>query len=98
MVDYDDFELSDEHTKARAYTEFKLSKVEEDNLKDIENTINARKVDASNKGFMMTYLKSLHTKIQNVKENERQFEGDDNANVNEYLERISLLMNKLRTM
>lgn len=98
MYDYDgdSSDLSDEEMQSRSYTEFKLSKVEEDSLKDIEKTVDNKKVNSDNKDFMLKYLAGLLKRVQQVKENERQYEGEDNDNVNEYLARISNLISKIR--
>jgi len=88
MVIDDPYEIDDDSMQTRSYIEFKLEKIDEDNLRDIEKSYSIGKIDSSNKRVMLEYLVKLYKKISDIKKMEHAHEGDDNENINEYLERI----------
>lgn len=89
------YEIDDSIMQVRGYKEFKLDMVDENNLKDIENSLNNGKINANNKRDLLIYINGLFRKIAEIKKKEYVHEGDDNENVNEYLERISTLKSRL---
>jgi hypothetical protein len=91
----DPYRPDDMSIQSRSYIEFKLEKVDEDNLREIENLLSTQKIDSSNKGWIIEYLTTLYRKIQNIKKMEYVHEGENNENVNEYLERISSLKSRI---
>ncbi len=91
---YDD-EVDDSIMQVRGYKEFKLDKIDENNLNDIENSLNNGKVNSGNKRDLLIYLNSLFKKISDIKKREHIHEGDDNENVNEYLHKISTLKSRV---
>jgi len=96
MTNYDDYFPSDDSTTLlKAYKEFELSKTDEDNLIDIEKSIENKKLNRYNKKDSADYLDKLYRRIAEVKKNEYDYEGDANLNINEYLSRIKNLINQL---
>ena len=91
----DEYRPSEHVMKKKAYEEFELSLVDEQNLKELEKNIKEKKIDSSNKTDMLDYLMELHSKLLETKESEYEYEGDANLNINSYLRRVELLMNKI---
>jgi intein/homing endonuclease len=89
------YEIDDSVMQVRGYKEFKLDKIDENNLNDIENSLNNGKISSNNKRDLLIYLNGLFRKIAEIKKREYVHEGDDNENVNEYLERISILKSRV---
>jgi len=92
----DDPYLPDDATLVdKSYKEFKLDKIDEVNLNDIEKSLEHHKINSSNKEDMLDYLNKLLQKILEIKRLEYSYEGDNNLNINEYLSRIMLLKEKV---
>ena len=90
----DDF--PDEETlKEQSYKEFKLTPIDENNLKDIEKNLANKKIDSENKSDLLEYLEGLYAKINDIKKEEHSNEGDSNFNVNRYLTRIKKLISEI---
>jgi len=98
MTNFDDYFTGDEVIKMRAYEEFSLDKVDEANLLEIEKSIHSGKLNKHNSRDSLEYLEDLFRKIQQIKGNEREYEGDANLNVNEYLERIKTLIQQVKRL
>lgn len=79
----------------RSFEEFVLEKVDEDNLLEIEKNLKEGKISNSNKEEIMDYLGKLYNKIAGIKALEYEYEGELNINVNTYLQRIKMLLEKI---
>lgn len=96
MTNFDDYFVGDETIKKKNYGEFVLPKEDQASLDDIEKTLKAGKVNSSNKNMYLEYLFKMYAKIQTVKNNEREYEGENNLNVNIYLNRIQSIIKKIQ--
>lgn len=91
-----DYDFPDNETlKKQNYKEFKLTDIQEKNLKEIEKNYSEGKINSENKKDMLEYLETLHVEISKTKENEREYEGENNFNINRYLKRIEELIKKI---
>jgi len=79
----------------KAFKEFVMDKVDEDNLTEIENNLRDGKINNSNKEVMMDYLGKLYNRIKEIKTLEYTYEGELNLNVNSYLQRIKTLLERI---
>ena len=95
MTNFDDYFVGDEVIKKKNYKEFSLPKEDEESIKDIEKTLKAGKINSSNKNMYLDFLYKLSAKVQMIKRNEYEYEGDHNINVELYLERINSLIRKV---
>lgn len=95
MSNFEFYFASDEAIKRRNYKEFVLSPLDQDSLKDIENTIAKGKVTDENREEIVEFLEGLHRRIMAVKRNEYEYEGEQNLNVNEYLMHIQKLLQRV---
>ncbi|MGV8151087.1 MAG: hypothetical protein ACP5NV_05145 [Candidatus Woesearchaeota archaeon] len=95
MTNFDDYFVGDEVIKKKNYKEFHLPKEDEDSLKDIEKTLHAGKINSSNKSMYLDFLYKLYVKVQMIKKNEYEYEGENNLNVNIYVDRIQSLIRKI---
>jgi hypothetical protein len=96
MSNFDDYFVGDETIKKKNYGEFVLPKEDQASIDDIEKTLKAGKVNSSNKNMYLEFLFKLYGKIDIIKRNEREYEGDNNLNVNIYLDRIQRLIKKIQ--
>lgn len=96
MTNFDDYFVGDETIKKKNYGEFVLAKEDQASLDDIEKTLKAGKINSSNKNMYLDFLFKLHGKIDIIRRNEREYEGDNNLNVNIYLDRIQRLIKKIQ--
>ena len=88
----DDMFVNDSQVTEKAYKEYKLSDLEEHNLKDIENSLSKGLINSSNKDDMLDYLEDFKDKLIKVKEAEYQYEGEDNNNINRAIKRVMKLI------
>ncbi|MGV8141444.1 MAG: hypothetical protein ACP5NW_03315 [Candidatus Woesearchaeota archaeon] len=95
MVIEDPYDPDEKTMQFKSYVEFKLGKIDEDNLEEIEKIVMNNQTDSSNKKWMSEYLVKLHRKISDIKKEEYSYEGEFNDNVNGYLERIALLKKRI---
>jgi hypothetical protein len=95
MSIYDPYEPNEKVIQARNYIEFRLSKADNDSIKNIEKSITEGKITIQNSKDSLGYLTNLYKKILEIKKQEYQYEGEDNENVNKYLEKISALRNQI---
>lgn len=96
MTNFDDYFVGDEIIKKKNYKEFVLPKHDQESLADIEKTLKEGKIDSSNKTMYLEYLLKLFNSIDMIKRNEHEYEGDNNLNVNMYLNRIQGLIKKIQ--
>jgi len=96
MSNFDDYFVGDETIKKKNYNEFVLPKEDQASLDDIEKTLKEGKIDSSNKNMYLEFLFKLHGKIDIIRRNEREYEGDNNLNVNIYLNRIQSLIKRIQ--
>lgn len=82
----------DETLKKQSYQGYKLSSVQEKNLQEIEKELKEGKLSHSNKEDVLDYLNGLHIELLKVREQEYSYEGEDNLNVNRYLQRVKKLI------
>jgi hypothetical protein len=98
MMRDDPYEPDDAHIQNRSYVEFTLPKTDLDNITSIEKSLADGKITSNNSADSLDYLTRLYKKVFDVKKQEYHYEGDNNENVNEYLERISVLRSKLLSL
>lgn len=96
MIHSDDYFVGDEIIKKKNYNEFVLPKHDQESLADIEKSLKEGKINSSNKAMYLEYLLKLFGKIDTIKKNEHEYEGDNNLNVNMYLDRIQRLIKKIQ--
>lgn len=96
MSNFDFYFAGEEAIKKKNYKEYVLDSVDENNLKDIEKSLEKGIIDSTNKKMMLDYLFNLHKKISEIKRNEFEYEGENNMNVNMYLNRIRKLIEKIQ--
>jgi hypothetical protein len=89
---YDEDFPDEETLKKQVYEEYRLEPVHEKNLKEIENNVRQKKVTADNKQDLLNYLQDLHTELSMIKQEEYQYEGENNFNINRDLQRIKRLI------
>ena len=89
-MEYTD-EVDDSVMQNRGYEEFRLDKIDEDNLYDIENCLKNGKINSENKMDILTYLNTLFRKMSDIRKRENILVPEDNENVHDYLDRISKL-------
>ncbi len=96
---FQDEEFPDSETyKKETYKEFRLSDIQEHNLKEIEVELKNKKINNSNKDTMLEYLEGLYNDITKIKEVEYAYEGEQNFNINRYLQRIKKLMQEIEAI
>jgi len=98
MVREDPYDIDDEILNKRAYNEFVIDSIDENNLKEIEKSLSNGQINAENKSMMTEYLLKLYKKIAEIKKQEYAYEGDENTNINNYLSRIRSLMEKIKSI
>ena len=96
MTHFDDYFVGDETIKKKNYNEFVLPKEDQASLKDIEKSLDAGKINSSNKNMYLEFLFKMHGKIDVIKRNESEYEGDNNLNVNIYLNSIQSLIKRIQ--
>jgi hypothetical protein len=96
MTNFDDYFVGDETIQKKNYNEYVLPKEDQSSLDDIEKTLNSGKVNSSNKNMYLEFLFKLHDKIDIIKRNEREYEEDNNLNVNIYLNMIQSLIKRIQ--
>ena len=84
--------------KQRAYREFKLDKIDLDNLRGIEKALDSNNLNSNNSSDSLEYLEQLYAKITQIKANEYEYEGENNLNINQYLSRLKELISKIRRL
>ena len=94
MSNFDFYFSGDDVIKKRNYKEFILSREDEESLLDIEKSIKEKKT--FNKKDILEFLQKLNAKVYAAKKNEYEYEGENNLNLNEYLDRIKKLMDAVR--
>jgi hypothetical protein len=90
----DDFP-DDETLQEQNYKEFKLSALQEKNLKEIEKNVAEGKINSENKEDMLVYLERLYGQINEIKKEESKYEGEENFNINRYLDKIKKLIKEI---
>jgi hypothetical protein len=98
MVREDPYDIDDEILNKRAYSEFVMDSIDENNLKEIEKSLSKGQIDKNNKAMMIDYLLKLYRKIAEIKKQEYSYEGEDNTNINNYLMQIKTLLDKIRNI
>jgi hypothetical protein len=91
----DPYDFDDSIMQVRSYKEFKMEKIDKDNLNEIEKNLLENKITSSNRNEILTYLSRMLRKINEIKKQEYHYEGEHNDNLNEYLKRIILLKEKI---
>ena len=98
MVELDPYFAGEDTLKKRSYTEFKLDKVDKDNIESIEQGLASNTINSGNCSDSLEYLEDLYSKINMIKRDEFEYEGDNNENVNEYLLHIHSLIAKIKRL
>ncbi len=94
-----DNEFPDEETiKKQEYSSFKLTEVQEKNLAEIEMELKEKKIHPDNKDEVLDYLENLYSDISKIKEAEYSYEGEQNFNINRYLQRIKKLISEIEKL